>query len=84
MKFSSVSFHKNIRVPNLGSVSGVTAAAKVQDRDGFDIDYDEEYGFITVTAKKPRSEKDKVPGRCFRENVSEFALLVEEKKEASK
>ena len=74
MKFASVNFSRNVKLPNIGQVSGVTAAGNLQETNGFSLDYDEEYGYLRVTAKKPRTAKD-TPRCVFRENIVDFEIL---------
>jgi hypothetical protein len=78
MKFASVNFHKSVKVPNSESaVTGCFAVGNISNKDGLVLDYDEEYGMLRISAKKPRTAKDK-PRCVFRENISDFVLLEDD------
>lgn len=81
MKFASVNFHKPVKVPNSEApVSGCHAVGNIANPNGLVLEYDEEYGFVRITAVKPRTLKD-LPRCVFRESVSDFVLLEDNKPE---
>lgn len=77
MRLASVNFHKAVKVPNADApVSGCHAVGNIANKDGLRLDYDEEYGFLRISAVNPRTDKD-IPRIIFRENIAD-AITVED------